>query len=320
VLVNAYVIQICLPLNALGFVFRQARDALVDAERLAQLLAEQPEVVDPPEARALTVTRGEVHFEKVNFGYTPERRVLHGIDFRIAPGTTVAVVGGSGSGKSTLARLLLRLYDPDEGRVLIDGQDVRRVTQASVRAAVGLVPQDTALFNDTLAWNIAYGRAGATLDDVMQAAKAARIHDFIAALPEGYGTMAGERGVRLSGGERQRIAIARVILRNPPILLFDEATSALDARSERAIQEALDRIAREHTALVIAHRLSSVVSAHEILVLEHGRIVERGTHAALLARSGVYAHMWSLQQQERALREAEGAEMVRRYGERRHSA
>jgi ATP-binding cassette, subfamily B, bacterial len=320
VLVNAYVIQICLPLNALGFVFRQARDALVNAEKLAHLLAEQPEVVDAPGAPAIAVTRGEVRFERVSFGYVPERRVLDGIDLVIPPGTTLAVVGASGSGKSTLARLLLRLYDPDEGRVLIDAQDVRRVTQTSLRAAIGLVPQDTALFNDTIAWNIGYGRAGATREDIVQAARAARIHDFIATLPQGYDTMAGERGVKLSGGEKQRIAIARVILRNPPILVFDEATSALDARAERAIEAELDRIAKNRTALVIAHRLSSIVNAHQIVVLEHGRIVERGAHAELISRGGVYAQMWALQQQERALRQAEGEHAVRRYGERRRSA
>jgi len=320
VLVNAYVIQICLPLNALGFVFRQARDALVDAEKLSHLLAEQPEIVDAPEAPPLAVERGEVRFAGVTFGYTPERRVLQDIDLVMPPGSTVAVVGGSGSGKSTLARLLLRLYDPDEGRVLIDGQDIRRVSQASLRAAIGLVPQDTALFNDTIAGNIAYGRTGATREEIVQAAKTARIHDLVAALPQGYETMVGERGIKLSGGERQRIAIARVVLRNPKILIFDEATSALDARAEHAIQEELDRLAQSRTVLVIAHRLSSVVNAHQIIVLERGRIVERGAHRELLELGGVYAHLWTLQQQQRALAEAESAEIVRRYGERRRNS
>ena len=299
VLVNAYVIQICLPLNALGFVFRQARDAVVNAEKLSALLAEKPEIEDPPGTPALAVRRAEVELDHVGFAYTPGRPVLRDVSLRIAPGKTLAVVGGSGSGKSTLARLLLRFYDVDAGAVRIDGRDLRSVTQASVRAAVGLVPQDTTLFNDTIAWNIAYGREGATLEDVIEAAKSAHIHELIASLPKQYQTMVGERGVILSGGEKQRIAIARVILRNPPILVFDEATSALDARAERAIQAELERLSRTRTTLVIAHRLSTVVNADEIVVLEQGRIAERGTHAQLLARRGAYAQLWSLQQQER---------------------
>ena len=297
VLVNAYVIQICLPLNALGFVFRQARDALVNAEKLAKLLAERPEIEDRPGAPALVVKRGEVAFERVSFAYEPARLVLREVSFRIPPGRTVAVVGGSGSGKSTLARLLLRLYDPAEGAVRIDEQDLRLVSQASLRAAVGLVPQDTVLFNDTIAWNVGYGKEGASREEIVAAARHAHIDALVSSLPGGYDSSVGERGLKLSGGEKQRLAIARVILRNPPIVVFDEATSALDARAERDIQAELERIARGRTTLVIAHRLSTVVAAHEILVLERGAIVERGTHAALLARRGAYARLWALQQQ-----------------------
>ncbi len=297
VLVNAYVIQICLPLNALGFVFRQARDALVNVEKLGSLLAEKPEIEDRPGARPLVVTRGEVEFDSVGFAYESGRKVLFDVSFRIPPGRTVAVVGGSGSGKSTLARLLLRLYDPASGAVRIDGQDLREVTQASLREAVGLVPQDTQLFNASVAWNIGYGRPGASDASIVAAATGAQIHDLIERIPEKYQAMVGERGLRLSGGEKQRLAIARVILRDPPILVFDEATSALDARAERAIQAELDRLSRGRTTLVIAHRLSTIVAADEILVLERGRIVERGSHARLIAHGGAYARLWSLQQQ-----------------------
>ena len=305
VLVNAYVIQVCLPLNALGFVFRQAKDALINIERLLSLLQERPDIRDEPGARPLAVQRGEVRFGHVSFGYDAGRRIVHDINFRIAPGEKLAVVGGSGSGKSTLARLLLRFYEAGEGAIEIDGQDIRRVTQESLRSAVGIVPQDTVLFNETIYFNIAYGHPGATREEVLAAARAARVHDFVAALPEQYETVVGERGLKLSGGEKQRIAIARAILKNPPVIIFDEATSALDPRAERAIQAELDRIAENRTTLVIAHRMSTVVGAHEILVLEHGRIVERGTHSSLLERRGMYAQMWSLQQQERELRHAE---------------
>jgi ATP-binding cassette subfamily B protein len=305
ILINAYVIQVCLPLNALGFVFREASDALVKAERLFELLAQPPEIDDAAPLPELDVGDGDIAFEKVNFGYDPSRQVLWEVDFSIPAGNTVAVVGGSGSGKSTLARLLLRFYDVTSGRVAVNGQDVRAVAPRSLRRAVGIVPQDTSLFNETIAYNIGYGRIGAGRDEIVAAAKAANVHDFIIELPLGYDTIVGERGLKLSGGEKQRIAIARAILKNPPILVFDEATSALDTRSERAIQEQLNRLSERRTTLIIAHRLSTIVDAHEILVLEHGRIVERGGHDELLARRGLYAQMWSLQQQEHELQQAE---------------
>jgi ATP-binding cassette, subfamily B, bacterial len=305
VLVNAYVIQVCLPLNALGFVFRQARDATVNAEKLFALLRQRPDMEEPPSAPPLAVREAEVRFEHVSFGYEPSRQVLWDVDFRIPPGATVAVVGGSGSGKSTLARLLLRFYDVASGSVKIDGQDVRSVAVKSLRDAIGIVPQDTILFNDTIAYNIAYGRAGATLSEVVEAAKAAQLHEFILTLPEQYDTVVGERGVMLSGGEKQRIAIARAVLKNPPILIFDEATSALDPVAERLIQSELERIAQNRTTLVIAHRMSTIVHADDILVLEHGRVVERGMHHELLERRGIYARMWAIQQQQSELRHAE---------------
>jgi ATP-binding cassette subfamily B protein len=298
ILINAYVLQVCLPLNALGFVYREARDALVNAERLFQLLREMPEIREPPDLPALRIERGDVVFDEVSFGYEPGRSILSNISFRIPAGKTVAVVGGSGSGKSTLARLLLRFYDPAGGRIAIDGQDLRGVASRSLREAIGVVPQDTMLFNDTIAFNIGYGRAGAGMDAIVAAAKAAHVHDFIESLPDKYGTQVGERGVMLSGGEKQRIAIARAILKNPPLLVFDEATSALDTQSERAIQTELNALSQDRTALIIAHRLSTVVDADEILVLERGRIAERGTHAHLLARNGIYARLWRMQQRE----------------------
>ncbi|RJG08034.1 ABC transporter ATP-binding protein/permease [Noviherbaspirillum cavernae] len=306
ILINAYVIQICLPLNALGFVYREAKDALVNAEKLFQLLREKPEIDDPPGRPALHATHGEVTFENVNFGYEATRPILHNVNFRVPAGGTVAVVGGSGSGKSTLARLLLRFYDVGSGRVLIDGQDIRSVSAKSLREAIGVVPQDTLLFNDTIAYNIGYGRNGATMEQIIAAAKAAHVHHFIDSLPQKYETPVGERGVKLSGGEKQRIAIARAILKNPPILIFDEATSALDTQSERAIQAELDQLAHNRTTLVIAHRLSTVVGAHEILVMERGRIVERGTHSQLLAHGGIYARLWQLQERTEATAQPDG--------------
>ena len=296
VLINAYALQVCLPLNALGFVYREARDAWVNAERLFELLRERPEILDPPGAPPLRPGRGEVVFEHVSFHYEPARPVLVDVSLRIAPGTTLAVVGRSGSGKSTLARLLLRYYDPANGRILVDGQDIRQCAAASVRMAIGVVPQETALFNDTIGNNIAYGRSGSTREDVVAACRAAHLHDVIDSLPDKYDTPVGERGVNLSGGEKQRIAIARAVLKNPTILIFDEATSALDADSEHAITRELDRLSQDRTTLVIAHRLSTIVNAHTIVVMDRGRIVEQGSHAELLRRKGTYARLWLLQQ------------------------
>jgi ATP-binding cassette subfamily B protein len=306
VLINAYMIQICLPLNMLGLIVRQSREAFIAAERVCALLRLPPEPGAEPGLPALAQGPGEVAFENVSFGYEPGRRILHDVDLRIPAGSTLAVVGGSGSGKSTLARLLLRFYDPDEGRVLVDGQDVRAVGIASLRRRLGIVPQDTQLFNDTIAYNIGYSRPGATREEIRQAAAAARIHDFIEGLPAGYDTPVGERGLKLSGGERQRIAIARALLKRPSIMIFDEATSALDTRTERAIQQELDRIARDHTTLIIAHRLSTIVDADRIVVLDRGRVAESGTHEELLARGAVYAQMWQLQRQLSALETAGG--------------
>jgi ABC-type transport system involved in Fe-S cluster assembly fused permease/ATPase subunit len=296
VMINAFMIQLYIPLNFLGVLYREIKQSLLDLDKMFGLLEREREVADAADATPLQVSQGHVRFEHVNFAYEPARPILHDVSFEIPPGKTVAVVGPSGSGKSTLARLLFRFYDVNAGVIGIDGQDIRRVTQASLRQAIGIVPQDTVLFNDTVAYNIAYGRAGAGQAEVEAAAKAARIHEFIVSTPKGYDTAVGERGLKLSGGEKQRVAIARTLLKNPPIMIFDEATSALDSANERAIQAELQGVARNKTALVIAHRLSTVVDAHQILVMEHGRILERGTHSELLALGQRYAAMWQLQQ------------------------
>ncbi|MEY5028645.1 MAG: Lipid export ATP-binding/permease protein MsbA [Pseudomonadota bacterium] len=297
VMVNAFMIQLYIPLNFLGVIYREIKQNLTDLDRMFTLMDREREVADVPGAPELVLdTQISVEFVHVSFAYDSDRPILHDISFTIPAGKTVAVVGPSGSGKSTLARLLYRFYDVQQGAVKLAGQDIRTVTQASVRRAIGIVPQDTVLFNDTVAYNIAYGRAGASQLEVEAAARAAHIHDFIVSTPKGYETMVGERGLKLSGGEKQRVAIARTLLKDPPVLVFDEATSALDSANERAIQAELARAARNKTALVIAHRLSTVADAHEILVMEAGRIVERGTHTQLLAAQGRYARMWALQQ------------------------
>lgn len=296
VLVNAFMIQLYIPLNFLGVIYREIKQSLADMERLFSLLDQNKEIADKPDTGSLQIRGAEVHFSHVDFSYEEKRQILFDVDFTIAAGTTTAVVGHSGSGKSTLSRLLFRFYDVNQGAILIDGQDVRDVTQASLRRAIGIVPQDTVLFNDTIAYNIAYGKPGASHDEIVAAARSAYIHEFIVSLPDGYNTMVGERGLKLSGGEKQRVAIARTLLKHPAILIFDEATSALDSKSEQVIQAQLKEIAQNRTTLIIAHRLSTIADAAQILVLDKGRIVERGTHMQLLAADGAYAQMWMRQQ------------------------
>ena len=298
VLVNVFMLQLYMPLHFLGFVYREIKNALADMEKMFRLLDESREVQDAQLALPLKLSGAAVRFDNVSFSYDPAREILHEVSFDIPSGHTVAVVGASGAGKSTLSRLLFRFYDVNAGGISIDGQDIRSVTQTSLRAVIGIVPQDTVLFNDTIYYNIAYGRPDALREEVLAAAQSAHIHTFIESLPQGYDSMVGERGLKLSGGEKQRVAIARAILKNPAILIFDEATSALDSKSEKAIQDELRNIAQNRTTLVIAHRLSTIVDAHQILVMDKGRIIERGTHRNLLEKQGIYAQMWALQQQE----------------------
>jgi ATP-binding cassette, subfamily B, heavy metal transporter len=301
VMVNAFMIQLYIPLGFLGVIYREIKQSLTDLDKMFTLMEREREIADEPDAQPIKIDASPVvRFENVSFAYEASRPILHNLSFEIPPGKIVAVVGSSGAGKSTLARLLYRFYDVQQGRITIAGQDIKKVTQASVRQAIGIVPQDTVLFNDTIEYNIAYGKPGASHAEVEEAARSARIHGFIASTPLGYNTMVGERGLKLSGGEKQRVAIARTLLKNPPVVIFDEATSALDSANERAIQAELKEAAQNKTTLVIAHRLSTVVDAHEILVMDHGRIIERGTHQGLLAQDGKYAEMWALQQQAKA--------------------
>jgi ATP-binding cassette subfamily B protein len=303
VMINAILMQLYLPLNFMGMVYREIKQGLIDIETMFALLHEPAEITDRPGAKPLRVTKGEIKFENVSFAYDPERQILKDVSFEVPAGKMVAIVGPSGAGKSTISRILFRFYELSSGRVLIDGQDIRDVTQASLRAAIGMVPQDTVLFNDTILYNIRYGRPEATDAQVREAARLAQIHDFIMTLPQGYDSLVGERGLKLSGGEKQRVAIARTILKSPPILMLDEATSALDSHTEKEIQDALERVARERTSLVIAHRLSTVIHADNIIVLDHGEIVEQGTHLELLAKGGLYASLWARQREADQARE-----------------
>ena len=303
VMINAILMQLYVPLNFMGMVYREIKQGLIDIETMFALLHEPAEVVDRPGAKPLVVNKGEVKFENVSFDYDPDRQILKHVSFEVPAGKMVAIVGPSGAGKSTISRILFRFYDIAAGRVLIDGQNIKNVTQASLRAAIGMVPQDTVLFNDTIEYNIRYGKPDATASEVREAARLAQIHDFIVTLPQGYNSLVGERGLKLSGGEKQRVAIARTILKSPPILMLDEATSALDSHTEKDIQDALERVARDRTSLVIAHRLSTVVHADNIIVLDHGEIVEQGTHPQLLAKGGLYASLWLRQREADEARE-----------------